>query len=58
MPVPVVAITDSAMDSAIALAQKPPPRTWATATSAVPLLSASASLEGERTPWKPSCDSV
>ncbi len=30
MPVPVVAITDSAMDSAIILAQSPPPSAWAT----------------------------
>ena len=30
MPVPVVAITDRAMDSAIILAQKPPPAACAT----------------------------
>ena len=58
MPVPVVAMTDSAIDRAIALAQKPPPRAWATATSAVPFCEAAASLEGEITPWKPTWETV
>jgi hypothetical protein len=37
MSVPMVAITDRAMDSIIVLAQKLPPSTWATVTSMVPL---------------------
>ena len=58
MPVPVVAMTDSAIDRAMALAQKPPPRAWATAMSAVPFSEAAGSLAREITPWKPSWETV
>ena len=56
MPVPVVAITDSAMDSAIILAQNPPPSACATYTSADAELA--CSFAGDTTPCSPTCASV
>ena len=58
MPVPVVAMTDSAMESAMTLAQDPPPSTLATSTSVVPFSALAASLAGDSTPWKPTCARV
>ncbi len=58
MPVPVVAITDSAMASAIALAQKPPPSACATATRTVPWFAACAICLLVSTPCMPTCESV
>src|SRR6266702_6839884 len=51
MPVPVVATTDRAMDSAIILAQNPPPSACATYTSADAELA--CSFAGDTTPCRP-----
>ena len=55
MPAPVVAIAESAMASAITLAQPPPPRPCATETSGAAL---AWRFFGEMTPCKPTWASV